>query len=72
MTATAKKLAETVLLLPPKDRAYLAERLLESLEETDLQWIDEAKRRRDEVRSGRVKPIPAKDVYRRIERLLKK
>jgi len=72
MTATAKKLAETVLLLPPKDRAYLAERLLESLEETDLQWIDEAKRRRYEVRSGRVKPIPAKDVYRRIERLLKK
>jgi len=72
MTATAKKLAETVVLLPPEDRAYLAERLLESLEETDLQWIDEAKRRRDEVRSGRVKPIPAKDVYRRIERLLKK
>ena len=45
-----------------------------SLEETDAEvpWIDEAKRRRDEVRSGRVKPIPAEEVYRRIERLLKK
>ncbi len=74
MTATAKKLAETAVLLPPADRAYLAERLLASLEEADLeqQWIDEAKRRRDEVRSGKVKPIPAEVVYRRIDRLLKK
>lgn len=74
MTATAKKLAETVVLLPPKDRAYLAECLIASLEDTDLeqQWVDEAKRRRDEVRSGKVKPITAEDVYRRIERLLKR
>jgi hypothetical protein len=27
---------------------------------------------RDEVRSGRVKPIPADEVYRRIGKLLKK
>jgi len=74
MTATAKKLAETVVLLPPEDRAYLAERLLASLEETDLeqQWVDEAKRRRDEVRAGAIRPIPAEEVYRRIDRLLKK
>lgn len=73
MTATIKNLAETVVLLPPKERAYLAERLLASLEESDLEqkWIDEAKRRRDEVRSERVKPIPAEEVYRRIENLLK-
>lgn len=73
MTATAKKLAETVVLLPMEDRAFLAERLLASLEESDLerQWLDEAKRRRDEVRSGKVKPISADAVYRRIERLLK-
>ena len=74
MSIAAKKLAETVVLLPPKDRAYLAERLLASLEETDLeqQWIGEAKRRRDEVRSANVKPVAAEEVYRRIERLLKK
>lgn len=73
MTATAKKLADTVVLLPMEDRAFLAERLLASLEESDLerQWLDEAKRRRDEVRSGKVKPISADAVYRRIERLLK-
>jgi putative addiction module component (TIGR02574 family) len=74
MTATAKKLADTVVLLPTADRAYLAERLLASLEEADLdeRWVDEAKRRRDEVRSGKVKPIPAETVYGRIDRLLKK
>lgn len=73
MTATIKSLAKTVVLLPPKDRAYLAERLVASLEETDTeeQWITEAIRRRDEVRSGRVKPMPAEEVYRRIDNLLK-
>jgi putative addiction module component (TIGR02574 family) len=74
MTATVKNLAETVVLLPPKARAYLAERLLESLDEAgnEQAWITEARRRRDEVRAGKVKPVPAEEVYRRIERLLKK
>jgi hypothetical protein len=36
----------------------------------EQQWIAEAKRRRDEVRSGRVKPVPAEEVYRRIASLL--
>jgi putative addiction module component (TIGR02574 family) len=72
MIATVKNLAETAVLLPPKDRTYLAERLLASLEDSEIeqQWRTEAKRRRDEIRSGRVKPIPAEEVYRRIERLL--
>jgi putative addiction module component (TIGR02574 family) len=72
MAATLKNLAATAVLLPPKDRTYLAERLLASLEDSEIeqQWRSEAKRRRDEVRSGRVKPIPAEEVYRRIERLL--
>jgi hypothetical protein len=30
------------------------------------------RRRRDEVRSGKIKPIPAREVYRRIARLLAK
>jgi len=74
MTTTLKHLAESVVQLPLKERAFLAERLLDSLEEADLEqsWMDEAKRRRDEVRSGKVKPIPAEEVYRRIEKLLKK
>jgi len=72
MTATLKNLAATAMLLPAKDRTYLAERLLASLEELEVeqQWRSGAKRRRDEIRSGRVKPIPAEEVYRRIDRLL--
>lgn len=74
MTTTLKNLAESVVQLPPKDRAFLAGRLLDSLEENDLDqaWRDEAVRRRDEIRSGKVKPIPAEEVYRRIDKLLKK
>jgi putative addiction module component (TIGR02574 family) len=74
MTASLKNLAETVERLPAKDRIFLAERLLVSLDEADpeRQWADEAIRRRDEVRSGKVKPVPVAKVYRRIERLLAK
>ena len=45
-----------------------------SLDDSDLelQWTTEARRHRDEVRSGRVKPIPAEEVYRRIDRVLGK
>lgn len=74
VTAALKNIAETVGQLPSKDRAFLAERLLASLEDSDIerQWIDEAVRRRDEVRSGKVKTVPAAEVYRRIEQLLAK
>jgi putative addiction module component (TIGR02574 family) len=74
MTATLKSIAETVERLPAKDRILLAEHLIAGLEDTDLeqQWAREAVRRRDEVRGGRVKPVPASEVYRRIERLLSK
>jgi putative addiction module component (TIGR02574 family) len=74
MTATLKNIAATVEQLPARDRAFLAERLVASLDDTDLEqrWADEALRRRDEVRSGKVTPVPAAEVYRRIERLLAK
>jgi putative addiction module component (TIGR02574 family) len=74
MTAALKNIAETVEQLPAKERAYLAERLIASLDEADLEtaWADEAIRRRDEVRSGTVRAVPAAEVYRRIECLLAK
>jgi putative addiction module component (TIGR02574 family) len=74
MTAALKNIAETVEQLPAKERAYLAERLIASLDEADLEtaWADEAIRRRDEIRSGKVKAVPSAEAYRRIERLLAK
>ena len=74
MTAALKNLAATVEQLPAKDRIFLAEHLLASLDEAELEkeWAAEAVRRRDEVRTGKVKPVPAAEVYRRIGRLLAK
>ena len=74
MTAALKSIAETVERSPAKERPYLAERLIASLDEAGLEtaWADEAIRHRDEVRSGKVKAVPAAEVYRRIERLLAK
>ena len=74
MTAALKSIAETVEQLPAKERVYLAERLIASLDEAELEtaWAEEAIHRRDEVRSGKVKAVPAAEVYRRIERLLAK
>jgi hypothetical protein len=51
----------------------LAEKLVESLdfaESDEIQklWIQEAIRRRDEVRSGKVKPIPGEEVLAEVRR----
>jgi putative addiction module component (TIGR02574 family) len=74
MTAALKSIAETVEQLPAKERAYLAERLIASLDEAEMEsaWADEAIRRRDEIRSGKVEAVLAAEAYRRIERLLAK
>ena len=68
-------LTEEVLSLPSASRALLAEKLVESLEfDTDptiqAAWTTEAKRRRDEVRSGAVQPIPGEEALAQVRRLL--
>lgn len=56
------QLAAKAMQLPMGERAILVDKLVESLditEPSDLQrlWAAEALRRRDEIRSGRVKTI---------------
>lgn len=63
------------LALPSEPRAKLAERLVESLEGSELGQIDrllasEAKRRRDEVRQGQVKTVPGPERLARVRRSL--
>jgi putative addiction module component (TIGR02574 family) len=72
MTISAERLADAVMELPKRDREFLLERLVESLEAKEVQdsWIREAKTRRDEVRSGKVKPVAASEVYSRIDKIL--
>lgn len=67
MSATIEQLTEQAMKLPVESRARLADLLVESLDTGELGrieqlWIAEAKRRRDEVRSGEVKTIPGDEA----------
>ena len=61
--------------LPAGSRAQLADKLVESLQseepdEIQRLWSAEAIRRRDEIRSGQVKPIPGEEVLDEVRRLV--
>ncbi len=67
MPLTLDQLAAAAMQLPASSRALLAEMMVESLDagerdEIERAWADEALRRRDEVRSGRVQPVPGEQV----------
>ena len=69
--ATVEQLVEQALTLSNESRARLADLLVESLEGADLGrieqlWISEAKRRRDEVRNGKVETIPGEEGLRQV------
>lgn len=71
MAKTLEHLAEQAMNLPAESRARLADLLVESLDADDLGhidrlWVAEAKRRRDEVRSGRVEAIPGDEALRKV------
>ncbi len=77
MASNIERVAEQAMRLPAQSRAELADRLVESLDSDaigriDRLWLDEAKRRRDEVRSGRVKTISGADARRRVRRATKR
>ena len=71
MATTVERLAEQAMALPGELRAQLADLLIESLNGEELGrieqlWLDEAKRRRDEVRSGAVKTVPGEEALRKV------
>lgn len=70
------KIAEVALSLPSDARALLADRLVESLdplsdEDVRDSWVAEAQRRLNEIRSGKVKTVPAEEVLARVRTLVK-
>lgn len=70
MSKTADELMEAAMHLPGRERARLADMLVESLDaeglsEIDRLWLDVAMRRLDELRSGAVTPIDAVEAIRR-------
>jgi hypothetical protein len=75
MAITVEELTEAVLSLPSEARALLADRLVESLDpaqDSEIQalWVAEATRRRDEIRSGAVAPIPGPEALARVRRIV--
>lgn len=75
MATTFEQLAQQAMRLPSDARAKLADLLVDSLEGDTLGrieelWAAEAKRRRDEVRSGRVKTIPGDDALKKVRESL--
>ena len=71
VATTVEKLAEQAMTLPAESRARLADLLVESLDAHELGhidrlWVAEAKRRRDEVRNGRVEAIPGDEALQKV------
>ena len=56
--------------LPVEDRTVIVDSLLRTLNPPDLEidrkWAAVARRRLEELRSGRVKPVPGEEVFARI------
>jgi putative addiction module component (TIGR02574 family) len=74
MSKSAQAIESAALLLPRKERARLAERLIASLEEQDPEveaaWAAEIRRRMDEWEAGLVDEIPWDEARRQIEQRL--
>ena len=70
MTTMTAQFLETALHLPHAERALLAERLLESLDDDDAdfalspEWRAEITRRVADIESGKATLIPAEEVFR--------
>lgn len=68
MSATLEKLETEALKLSNTERAFLADRLISSLDtvpmsDVDEAWVLEASRRYDLFKSGKREPIPAQEVF---------
>jgi putative addiction module component (TIGR02574 family) len=75
MHLSVEQIADEALALPSEARALLADRLVESLDPAEdgyvrQLWLDEARRRIEEVRSGRVATIPAEQVFAEVRQAI--
>jgi putative addiction module component (TIGR02574 family) len=73
MQTSIEQIIEAALALPEEARALLADRLVESLDPSEAGrihdlWVAEARRRIEDVRSGRVKTIPGEEALAQVRR----
>ena len=74
MAATIKQLEQALLKLSEQERAFLADRLLSSLDgevlsEIDAALVAEAERRFEEYKSGKRQVVSAQDVFTEADRV---
>ena len=74
MTQTA--IEQSVLDLPLSERAHLVHLLLDSLDassESDIQaiWLNEARRRADEIDAGKARLVSGEELERQVQALFK-
>lgn len=70
MSMNAEQLVKEILQLSIQQRAFLAEKLLESLDfnqdfQLTKEWSEEIKRRCEEIDEGLIELIPAEDVFKK-------
>ena len=72
MTMSTDTIIEQALHLPRESRAFLAEKLLESLDfeefEVSPKWMEEIRRRCREIDDGTVDLVPGDHVFEEIDR----
>jgi len=73
MTAQTQQVLEKAIHLPPVERAELVEQILSSFDfppraEIDALWAKEAEDRIDAYDQGKIKAIPASQVFNAINR----
>jgi hypothetical protein len=71
MATTLEQVAEQAMSLPSESCAQLADLLVESLDGEELGrieqlWLVEAKRRRDEIRTGNVSTVSGEEALRKV------
>ena len=76
MASKIEQIEHDLMKLPRQERAFLADRLLSSLDgevlnEVDAAWIAEAERRFEEYKSGKRQVVSAQDVFTDADRVLK-
>lgn len=75
MSAILEKVEMDALNLPRAERAFLADRLLnslgdEALSDVDVAWVAEAENRYVEYKSGIRQPVSATKVFAEADRIL--
>ncbi len=76
MSAVLEKVENEALSLSRQERAFLADRLLSSLDgdvlsDVDAAWIVEAEHRYQEYKEGKRQGIAAQDVFAKADHMLK-